>query len=216
MVQSIAQSPISFDAFLDWYPDDGRRYELIEGEIVEVLPTGPHEDIGGFLAAELNIEIRRSQKPYSIPRNCLIRPQVNNSGYMPDVAVLDRERLIHEPLWPTASVIQAGTTIPLVIEVVSTNWRDDYGHKFVEYEAMGIQEYWIVDFRALGAVRHIGKPKQPTITICQLDGEEYQIQKFIADEKLVSGVFPQLNLAASSVFAIASPNQQNTGMIDTR
>ncbi len=37
-------------------------------------------------------------------------------------------------------------TVPLVIEVVSTNWRDDYGHKFVEYEAMGIQESWTVDF----------------------------------------------------------------------
>ncbi len=206
MVQSLAQSPMSFDAFLDWYPEDGRCYELIEGEIVEVLPTGPHEDIGGFLVAELNLEIRRSQKPYSIPRNCLIRPRVNNSGYIPDVAVLDRERLPYESLWPTASVIQEGATVPLVIEVVSTNWRDDYGHKFVEYEAMGIQEYWIVDFRALGAVRHIGKPKQPTITICQLDGEEYQIQKFIDDEKLVSGVFPQLDLAASSVFAIANDN----------
>ncbi len=204
MVQSLAQSPMNFDAFLDWYPNDGRRYELIEGEIVEVLPTGPHKDIGGFLAAELNLEIRRSQKPYSIPRNCLIRPQASNSGYTPDVAVLNRERLACEPLWPTTSVIQDGATVPLVIEVVSTNWRDDYGHKFVEYEAMGIQEYWIVDFRALGAVRHIGKPKQPTITICQLDGEEYQIQKFVADEKLVSGVFPQLDLAASSVFAIAN------------
>ncbi len=209
MVQSLAQDPtssgpMSFDAFLDWYPDDGRRYELIEGKIVEVLPTGSHEDIGGFLASELNLEIRRSQKPYSIPRNCLIRPQVNNSGYIPDVAVLNREHLTREPLWQTTSVIQDGATVPLVIEVVSTNWRDDYGHKFVEYEAMGIQEYWIVDFRALGAVRHIGQPKQPTITICQLDGEEYQIQKFIADEKLASGVFPQLDLAASSVFAIAN------------
>ncbi|PZO46070.1 MAG: hypothetical protein DCF15_20845, partial [Phormidesmis priestleyi] len=155
MVQSLSQRPMSFGAFLDWYPDDGRRYELIEGSVVEMLPTGPHEDIGGFLSAELNFEIRRSQRPYSIPRNCLIRPQVDNSGYMPDVVVLDRERLLSESLWPTSSVIQYGATVPLVIEVVSTNWRDDYGHKFVEYEAMGIQEYWIVDFRALGAVRHL-------------------------------------------------------------
>ena len=204
MVQSLAQRPMSFEAFLDWYPDDGRRYELVEGRVVEVLPTGPHEDIGGFLSAELNFEIRRSGLPYSIPRNCLIKPQVANSGYMPDVAVLNRERLSQEPLWPTASVIQYGTTIPLVIEVVSTNWRDAKettgGHKFVEYEAMGIQEYWMVDFRALGAVRHIGKPKQPTITICQLENEEYQIRRFVAGEKLVSGVFPQLSLTAESVF----------------
>ena len=39
---------------------------------------------------------------------------------------------------------QYGKSIPLVIEVVSTNWRDDYGHKLVEYEAMGMEEYWIV------------------------------------------------------------------------
>ena len=98
-------------------------------------------------------------------------------------------------------MIQDGKTAPLVVEVVSTNWRDDYGHKFVEYEAMGIAEYWLVDFRALGAVRHIGKPKQPTITICQLDGEEYQIRRFVAGEKLVSGVFPELDLTTDAVFA---------------
>ncbi|MGD1858172.1 MAG: Uma2 family endonuclease [Leptolyngbyaceae cyanobacterium] len=203
MAQAQVESPMSFEAFLEWYPDDGRRYELIEGSVVERLPTGPHEDIGGFLAAELNFEIRRYQLPYSIPRTCLIKPQAEGSGYVPDVVVLNREFLKQEPLWPTASVIQAGQTAPLVVEVVSTNWRDDYGHKFVEYEAMGIAEYWLVDFRALGAVRHIGKPKQPTITICQLDGKEYQIQRFVAGETLVSGIFPQLELTTDAIFAAA-------------
>ena len=203
LIQSPEVSPMSFEAFLEWYPDDGRRYELIEGVVIEMLPTGPHEDVGGFLGAELNLEIRRNKLPYSIPRTCLIKPQAEGSGYMPDVVVLNRELLKQEPLWPTASVIQYGETAPLVIEVVSTNWRDDYGHKFVEYEAMGIAEYWLVDFRALGAVRHIGKPKQPTITICQLEGEEYQIRRFVAGEKLVSGVFPQLDLTTDAVFAAA-------------
>ena len=203
MVQARVASPMSFEAFLEWYPDDGRRYELIEGVVVEMLPTGPHEDVGGFLAAELNLEIRRNKLPYSIPRTCLIKPQAEGSGYMPDVVVLNRELLKQEPLWSTASVIQYGATVPLVIEVVSTNWRDDYGHKFVEYEAMGIAEYWLVDFRALGAVRHIGKPKQPTITICQLEGEEYQIRRFVAGESLVSGVFPRLDLTTDAVFAAA-------------
>jgi len=40
--------PISFEEFLESYPEDGRRYELIEGVIVEMLPTGSHEDISGF------------------------------------------------------------------------------------------------------------------------------------------------------------------------
>ena len=201
MVQARVASPMSFEAFLEWYPDDGRRYELIEGVVVEMLPTGPHEDIGGFLSAEFNFEIRRNKLPYSIPRTCLVKPHAEGSGYMPDVVVLNRELLKQEPLWPTASVIQDGQTAPLVVEVVSTNWRDDYGHKFVEYEAMGIAEYWLVDFRALGAVRHIGKPKQPTITICQLDGEEYEIRRFVAGEKLVSGIFPELDLTTDAIFA---------------
>ncbi|MGP1375213.1 MAG: Uma2 family endonuclease [Almyronema sp.] len=203
MVQARVPSPMSFEDFLNWYPEEGRRYELIEGVVVEMLPTGPHEDSGGFLSAELNFEIRRQPLPYSIPRACMIKPQAAGSGYVPDVVVLNRQLLQQEPLWPTASVIQHGQTVPLVVEVVSTNWRDDYGHKLVEYEAMGIAEYWLVDFRALGAVRHIGQPKQPTITICQLEGEEYQMRRFVAGEKLVSGVLPDLDLTTDAVFAAA-------------
>ena len=145
MIQVPIASPMSFEAFLEWYPEDGRRYELIEGVVIEMLPTGPHEDVGGFLGAELNVAIRQHQLPYSIPRSCLIKPQAEGSGYLPDVVVLNREVLPQEPLWSTASVIQYGQTIPLVIEVVSTNWRDDDGHKLVEYEAMGLPNigWWI-------------------------------------------------------------------------
>jgi Uma2 family endonuclease len=201
MVQPQVVNPMRFETFLEWYPNDGRRFELIEGAVIEMLPTGPHEDVAGFLGAEFSFAIRHHKFPYSIPHTCLIKPQAEGSGYMPDVVVLNREALSEETLWPTASVIQSGKTIALVVEVVSTNWRDDYGHKFVEYEAMGIREYWLVDFRALGAVRHIGKPKQPTITICQLEGEEYQVRRFVAGEKLVSGVFPELDLTTAAVFA---------------
>ncbi len=140
MVQAQIPNPMSFEDFLAWYPEDGRRFELIEGCAVETLPTGPHEDVAGFISAELNFEIRRHQLPYSIPRSCLIQPRSEGSGYIPDVVILNRDLLQQEPLWPTASVIQGGETAPLVVEVVSTNWRDDYGHKFVEYEAMGIAE----------------------------------------------------------------------------
>lgn len=196
--------PISFEEFMEWYPDDGKRYELIEGVVVEMLPTGSHEDIAGFLAAELNLEIRKQNLPYSIPKNCLLKPLAARSGYLPDVAVINREYIQDELLWQKSSVIQNGQTVPLIIEVVSTNWRDDYGHKFVEYEAMGIAEYWIVDYRALGAVRYIGKPKQPTITICKLVEGEYQLEKFIKGEILQSQVFPELELTTETIFSATS------------
>jgi Uma2 family endonuclease len=221
--------PISFEEFLTQYPEDDKRYELIEGVIVEMLPTGSHEDISGFLVAEFNWEIRQQNLAYSIPKNCLIKPLAPRSGYLPDVAVIDRQQIENEPLWQKSSVIQNGKTVRLVVEVVlkdtlkgsavslsgetpptncftashiSTNWRDDYGHKFVEYEAMGIEEYWIVDYRALGAVRHIGKPKQPTVTICKLIEGEYQIEKYVRGDRLKSHVFPQLNLSTEAIFEI--------------
>ena len=191
--------PISFEEFLAWYPNNAGRYELIEGVIVEVLPTGSHEDVAGFLAAELNFAIRTSKLPYSIPRNCLLKPAAPRSGYLADVAVINREYIKDEPLWQKSSVIQNGHTVPLVIEVVSTNWRDDYGHKFVEYEAMGIAEYWIVDYRALGAVRYIGKPKQPTITICKLVEGEYRMEKFVKGDFLKSDIFPEIELTIDRI-----------------
>ena len=36
--------PISFEEFLFQYPEDDKRYELIEGVIVEMLPTGSQFD----------------------------------------------------------------------------------------------------------------------------------------------------------------------------
>lgn len=196
-------NPMSFEAFLEWYPEDGKWYELIEGVVVEVLPTGNHELIAGFLAEELTLEIRRQNLPYTIPRSCLLKPDRPDSGYQPDVVILDKTALVNEPLWQKSSTIQFGKTVPLVIEIVSTNWRDDYGHKLVEYEAMGIAEYWIVDFCALGAIRHIGKPKQPTVTVCQLIEDEYQMQRFIAGQRLKSGIFPNLELSTDAIFQAA-------------
>lgn len=39
MTQALSK-PLTFEEFLEWYPEDGRRYELIEGEIVEMPPGG--------------------------------------------------------------------------------------------------------------------------------------------------------------------------------
>lgn len=67
-----------------------------------------------------------------------------------------------------------------MIEVVSTNWRDDYYEKYSDYEALGIAEYWIVDYAALGSRNFIGDPKQPTISICSLVAGEYQVSLLVS------------------------------------
>lgn len=93
-----------------------------------------------------------------------------------------------------------GSSIPLVIEVVSTNWRDDYYLKLADYEEMEIPEYWIIDYAALGARKFIGNPKQPTFLVYQLIDGEYQVSQFRGRDKIISPTFPELNLTAEQVF----------------
>ncbi|MEO1298302.1 MAG: Uma2 family endonuclease, partial [Cyanobacteria bacterium J06636_16] len=140
MVQASAPLSMTFKEFTQWVPENGGLYELHDGQVVEMQPTGPHELIAAFLAEELTLQFRQYSLAYTIPKSCLIKPQLPDSGYRPDVIVLNKRELINEPLWESASTVQCGRTVPLLIEVVSTNWRDDYAHKLVEYEAMAIAE----------------------------------------------------------------------------
>lgn len=197
---------MTFEEFIEWYPQDGKRYELYRGAVREMMPIGDHEFACSFLSEELTLEKRNRYPDYLISRMCLLKPEMAETGFIPDVVVIDRRELVNEPLWQKSSVIQNGKTVPLVIEVVSTNWRDDYGVKLAEYEAMGIAEYWIVDYRALGAVRHIGKPKQPTVTVCKLIDGEYQLFLFKSGDRIESDIFPELNLIADAIFQIGLPD----------
>jgi Uma2 family endonuclease len=70
----------------------------------------------------------------------------------------------------------------------------------IDYEALGIPEYWIVDYLGLGGSRYIGSPKQPTLSVYQLVEGEYQIKLFRESEKVESLVFPELNLTAKQIF----------------
>jgi Uma2 family endonuclease len=145
---------LSFEEFPQWYPKDNRRYELIEGEIVEMRPVGQHEFIASFIDAELTLEIRRLQLPYFSSRNTLVKPNRPGSADFPDVIVLDREALGVDPYWKQFSTISVGSSARLVVEVVSTNWQDDYLRKLAEYEMLSIPEYWLVDYLGLGATRY--------------------------------------------------------------
>jgi len=201
---------VTFDEFIAWYPENfGVRYELHNGEIVEMSqPTGKHERIKGFSAAELTLEFRRLNLPYFIPNQAIVKPPERESGYFPDVLILNDAALADEPFWEKSSTVTKGTSIPLVIEVVSTNWRDDYYIKLADYVGrspsrrveMGIPEYWIVDYAALGARKFIGNPKQPTISVYQLIDEEYQVIQFRGSDKIQSPTFPELKLTVEQVF----------------
>jgi Uncharacterized protein conserved in cyanobacteria len=193
---------VNFEEFVEWLPENSAvRYELHNRKIIEIIqPVGEHQEVTGFLTVEIAVQIKRLGLPYGIPNQAIVRPPEKDSGYFPDVLVLNRANLVNETLWQKQSVLSLGASIPLVIEVVSTNWRDDYYLKYADYEEMGIPEYWIVDYAALGGRNFIGNPKQPTISVCNLVDGEYQVLKFRENDRIVSQTFPDLNLTANQIF----------------
>jgi Uma2 family endonuclease len=190
---------LTFEEFLRQYGDNP-RYELIDGELRDMEPTGPHESVAGTISGYIFQEILKEKKSWVVPKNCLIKPPAAEATALrPDVIVLDEKQLRNEPLWQQEPIICNGSTIKLVVEIISTNWQDDYARKVEEYALLGISEYWIVDYRGLGGVAFIGKPKQPTFTICQLIDEDYIQQQYRLGEMIISPLFPELQLRLDDV-----------------
>ena len=201
MIAVIDKKPVSFDEFIDWYPESSENnYELRRGVIVEMpKPRGKHSRLAGDLAFDLGLSIRQANRPYFIPKECVIKI-ANDTGYEPDIIVLDEEAIVAEPRWERESIITLSESIKLVVEVVSTNWRDDYLFKLADYEAFGIQEYWLVDYLGLGGRRYIGSPKRPTFTVCTLVDGEYEFHQFSGDERIISPTFPDWELTVDQLF----------------
>ncbi len=197
----------TFDEFIKWYPENSEfRYELHDGVIVEMpKPRGKHSNLTGSLGGRLLTTIEKMGKTdiWTIPRESIVKPFRDKSGYEPDIIVLNQETVGTETRWESESVIQNATSVKLIVEVVSTNWQDDYYDKRRDYEAMGIPEYWIVDYAALGGREFIGYPKQRTIFVYELIDGEYVKTTFRDNDMIVSPTFPQFNLSAQQIFNLA-------------
>ncbi|MGB5594378.1 MAG: Uma2 family endonuclease [Crocosphaera sp.] len=184
---------ITFDNFIAQYPDIGGRYELHDGIIVEMpKPKGKHSTVTGFLIEELILTIIQMGKrgKWTIPRESIVKSSNGKSGYEPDIIVIDQEAIAREPRWESESIIENASSVKLIVEVVSTNWRDDYFKKRADYEELGIAEYWIVDYATLGGRNFLGNPKKPKLSIYQLIEGEYQIKQFSGDDMITSPTFP--------------------------
>lgn len=201
MTYTLAKT-FTIDRFIAEYGDE-YRYELADGEPIDMEPTGLHETVSGKLATQIGIAIINARYPWFIQRTCLIQPFAElATARRPDIVVLDETLLNNEPLWQRQPVITIGRSIKLVVEVVSTNWETDYARKVEEYALLGIPEYWIVDDRGLGGIAFIGKPKQPTFTVCQLDRDDYRQHQYRLGEPISSGLLPDLQLRLDDILPL--------------
>jgi Uma2 family endonuclease len=194
------QPNLSFEKFLAQYPENG-RYELIAGEMVEMVHTRYHKIITMSIMFLLNDEIRRLKVKYDVSNEAVIRTinkKENPQGRVPDVSVIDRETW-RSNLTDYGALIEP---IQLAVEVVSTNWEDDYIDKLDEYSRLGIPEYWIVDYLAIGSRDYLGDPKEPSVLVFSLDSEgNYQLNRFQNQDPIISTTFPKLKLTVAQIIS---------------
>jgi Uma2 family endonuclease len=115
---------------------NGRRVELIEGEILEMAPQLPSHTSAIFLAEEVIRSIFR--KGYTVRTQAPLSLGMD-SDPEPDVAVVAGSLRDYTQSHPTSAV--------LVIEVAETSLTLDRGRKARLYAEAGIEDYWIVNLR---------------------------------------------------------------------
>ncbi|MEZ4866824.1 MAG: Uma2 family endonuclease [Caldilineaceae bacterium] len=166
-------------------PDDGRRYEIIEGVLyVANAPSFDHQyvvskilfylqlftiehDLGVVVTAPFEVHLSETSKPVQ-----------------PDVLFVRKER---QP--QSGAQVFAGAP-DLIVEVISpSSLRLDRKTKYDAYEQAGVAEYWLVD------------PKVRAVEIYTLTKGEYAlVGQYTNDELLESNVLPGLQIKASALF----------------
>ena len=200
MIATVTQK-LTFDQFLGECPEDG-LYELVNGEIVQINSTRNHDDVADFTSDSFKDQIKRLSLNYVVKNTAVIRTVTKagiEQGRRLDVSVIDRDS------WRSNRSAYSALREPiqLAVEVTSTNWEDDYIDKLDEYRRLGIVEYWIVDYLAIGSREFLGNPKVPTVFVHLLDAEgNYQRSAFKGSERIVSRTFPELTLTAEEVMNV--------------
>lgn len=132
---------LTWEEFLQ-FGDEDTWAEWIDGRVI-VLFSGStqHQDIVRFLLTTIGIYIETHNlgRVFSAPYAMRLNPQ--RRGREPDVLFVSRE--CEHLITPTF----LDGAADLVIEVVSPESIERHRvQKFVEYEAAGVREYWLIDY----------------------------------------------------------------------
>ena len=132
---------LSYDEFLDWCDEDTLA-EWVDGEVQMTSPASlRHQRIGYFLQNIMGHWVEDRELGEIITPPFQMRLTVPGPrGREPDILFVAREH--RERLRAT----YLDGPADLLVEIVSPeSISRDRGEKFVEYEAAGVSEYWLID-----------------------------------------------------------------------
>jgi Uma2 family endonuclease len=187
----------TFAEYLTYDDDSDRRYELIDGELIELPPESGLNDwlsicLRDYLITQVDRRlVRLGRCEIQVP---VLQPGDAANRY-PDLVLLEP---IHLQLTLKRLTITADMPPPgLVAEVLSPGRQNrdrDLIRKRAQYAACGIPEYWLID------------PEAQTVTVLALEGNTYcEVGVFQGEAAIVSSVLPALILQATQIFADSNP-----------
>ena len=179
--------PLLTVADLEVMPDDGNRYELIEGEIIVSRAPGlPHQRVLGNIHALLRDYLKQNPVGEVLLTPGVIFDEFNSA--IPDAVFISQQS--RRRIGASERIMGAPE---LVIEVVSPgteNARRDRVVKRQLYGKHGVKEYWIAD------------PENRSLEVYRLKRRTLALMKtLIADDEVLSSVLPDFHCQASDLFA---------------
>lgn len=143
----------------DWLrlPDDGLRYEIVEGELhVGPPPSIQHQIAVSSLLAAMFQYAANNDLGLVLTAPIGVRLPDREATVQPDVLFIRRDRLdiMKDDLIDGPPDLVVGVLSP-------SNWVYDRSRKQNAYQRAGVREYWIVDYRS------------QSVDVLVLEGQEY-------------------------------------------
>jgi Uma2 family endonuclease len=172
-------------------PDDGERYEIIDGQRVGMPPVSAFASIvASRIVVEINIFARGNQLGEAVTDTLFRLPLPRSRNRRPDGAFVSRNR------WPRGQPVplrdNAWDVVPdLAIEVVSpTDFAEDLLTKVDEYFRAGVGLVWIV---------------YPSLRLIQVYESMVRIRGVTAADELDGGaVLPGFRIPVAALFPEAA------------
>jgi Uma2 family endonuclease len=139
--EAIALEAWTDEAFMA-LPDDGHRYELVNGELVDMGSSGmEHGGIGSFLGGLLSIFVRQGKLGVVCDSSTAFTHK-NGNKRSPDVSFVSKERLKGLKR-PPRGFFQGSPD--LVVEILSpSNTVEEIHEKIVEYFENDTRLVWVI------------------------------------------------------------------------
>jgi Uma2 family endonuclease len=173
--------------YQDWLqlPEDGTRYEVIDGVLyMTPPPSTSHQFVSHRLATLMTAHADANKLGVVLPAPVGVHLPNQPVPLQPDIVFISSAR---KNIIGTQYIDGAPD---LVVEVLSpSNWPFDRQEKFQAYQAAGIPEYWVVDYRQL------------TIEVYALEKGEYLLLgKWGPSDEVSSRLMEGFQVAVGEVF----------------